>query len=83
MVSRTVRARPRLLLYNGELQDEALQAERVSAEEVESAVRGAGHRDLAAVKAVVMEADASLSVIGHGPGAEGVLDRVGGGENRG
>jgi uncharacterized membrane protein YcaP (DUF421 family) len=75
-VSRVVRARPRLLLYDGELRDEALAVERVTPSEVEAAVRGSGFSDLSDVKAVVLEADATLSVIGHGTARTGLLAGV-------
>ena len=67
--SRTIegiaKSSPRILLSDGELQQAAMRQERVTEEEVRAAVRGAGHGDLAAVAAVVLETDGSLSVIGQ------------------
>ena len=54
--------------------EEALLAERVTQKEVEAAVRDAGYQDLSGVGAVVLETDASFSVIGRGPGPSGLLD---------
>lgn len=75
-VSRIVRARPRLLLRHGECLEEALKEERVTKEELQAAVRGAGIRDLSDVAWVVLETDASLSVIPGGPGPASALDSV-------
>ncbi|MEO8374033.1 MAG: YetF domain-containing protein [Sphingomonas bacterium] len=59
-----VRAEPRLLLRNGEYRRCAIAQERVTAAEVDAAVRNAGHGRLEAVAAVVLETDGSMSVIG-------------------
>ena len=62
---RVVQARPALVFYRGECLDDALRTERLSGQEVHAAIREAGYWDPAHVEAVVLEADASLSVIGH------------------
>lgn len=62
-VEALAKAEPRVLLADGRFRDEALAAERVTADEVRAAVRGAGLGDLALVAAVVLETDGSLSVI--------------------
>lgn len=81
-VASLVRAEPRLLVRDGRFLPEALARERVSEGEVMSAVRGQGVTSLAGVAAVVLETDATLSVIpratGEGPGPLAVLDGVAG-----
>ncbi len=72
-----VTSRPTLVLRDGRLLDEALRRQRLSPDEVRSAVRGAGHGDLAEVAAVVLESDGSLSVVtrsqvGNGSALEGL-----------
>jgi uncharacterized membrane protein YcaP (DUF421 family) len=58
-----VRAEPRLLLENGEYRTDAMAEERVTAGEIEAAVRNAGIGRLKSVAAVVLETDGSMSVI--------------------
>lgn len=67
-VRRWVKAEPRALLRDGVLIAEALRAERVTADEVEAAIRGAGHDDIASIALVMLETDGSMSVVpkGHG-----------------
>lgn len=62
-VRRLVRSEPTLLLRNGEMLQDAMRRERITADEVRSAVRSAGVEDPSAVSAVVLEADGELSVI--------------------
>lgn len=54
---------PSVLLEDGAYREAALREERVTPDEVRAAVRGAGLGDVAAVAAVVLETDGSLSVI--------------------
>lgn len=61
-----VRSDPRLLFENGEYRWQAMAKERVTAAEIDSAVRNAGHGRLEAIAAVVLETDGSLSVIAGG-----------------
>ncbi len=63
-VRRAVQAKPTLVFYRGECIESAMQAERLSGQEVRAAIREAGYWDQADVEAVVLEADASLSVLG-------------------
>ncbi len=68
---------PTLVLRDGHLLDEVLRRQRLTAAEVCQAVRGTGHGDLAAIAAVVLESDGSLSVVpaertGNGSALEGV-----------
>lgn len=58
-----VKATPRLLVYRGKFLDTALRKERVTKREVMAAVRENGIPNLFMVEAVVLETDASLSVI--------------------
>ena len=62
-VERWVKAQPRLLLFQGQLQQEALQQERVTASELRAALREQGITALEDVEAVVLETDGSFSVI--------------------
>lgn len=64
---RLVRAEPRLLLENGAYRREAMARERVTAAEVDAAVRNAGHGRIETIAAVVLETDGSMSVIAQGP----------------
>ncbi len=58
-----VRSHPRLLVENGQYLREAMQDERITADEIESVVRSAGVGRMEDVAAVVLETDGSLSVI--------------------
>ncbi|QCB55721.1 DUF421 domain-containing protein [Sphingopyxis sp. PAMC25046] len=63
IVERLVRADARVLLIDGILDTEALRRERITREDIMSAIRSAGLGDVEAVAAVVLETDGSLSVI--------------------
>lgn len=65
-----VKSEPRLLMYRGEFIDAALRDERVTREEVRAAVRESGIADLLQVRAVVLETDATFSVVEDGPNAD-------------
>ena len=60
-----VTGRPQLLFYRGEFMPQAMRQARITEAEVRSAIRSAGHLDLAQVGAVVLETDASFSVLGR------------------
>jgi uncharacterized membrane protein YcaP (DUF421 family) len=62
-VERWVKAQPRLLLFRGQLQQEALQQERVTASELRAALREQGITALEDVEAIVLETDGSFSVL--------------------
>lgn len=74
-----VKSEPRLLVRDGRFLPEALAAERITEGEVLSSVRGQGVGSLEEVAAVVLETDATISVIPRST-AEGarlaVLDDV-------
>lgn len=61
--SKLVRSRPRLLVENGIYREDALTDERVTADEVDAAIRNAGIGRIEDVAAVVLETDGSMSVI--------------------
>jgi len=52
-----------LLLFQGQLQQEALQQERVTASELRAALRAQGITALEDVEAIVLETDGSFSVL--------------------
>lgn len=63
VVRKAVRAQPVLLVRDGNLLDDAMQRNRVSAGEVHQAIRSASHGGLESIGAVVLESDGSFSVI--------------------
>lgn len=60
---KVIKSEPRLLAFRGELVESAMRAERMTPEEVHSALRASGIPSLADVAAVVLETDGSVSVI--------------------
>ncbi len=64
---RIVKSEPALLFHHGQFLDQALRGERVSHDEVLASIRQAGYADLDKVRAVVLETDGSMSVIGEDP----------------
>lgn len=62
-VSRLVKSEPTLLLHRGEFLPDALRRERVTENEVRSAVRSQGIAALEAVEAVILETDGSFNVV--------------------
>jgi uncharacterized membrane protein YcaP (DUF421 family) len=65
-VRKVTTGEPILLIYQGNLLNSALRAERISEEEVLAAVRAAGLLTLDNVDAVVLETDGSMSVLWQG-----------------
>lgn len=61
--SKLVKADPRLVLFEGEFIETAMQNERLTRGEVCAAVRSSGAASLREVRAVVLETDGSLSVV--------------------
>lgn len=62
-VNKFVKSEPQLLFYKGEFLSKAMKQERVTAGEIESAVRAANIALLEQTEAVVLETDGSLSVV--------------------
>jgi uncharacterized membrane protein YcaP (DUF421 family) len=62
-VRKLVKSEPRLLFYRGEFLTEAMRDERVTHEEIRAAARKQGMATLDVVEAVVLEADASFTVL--------------------
>lgn len=60
--ARAVRSEPALLVRAGEVLEKAARRERITAEEIESAVRADGGTEIADADMVVLESDGSLSV---------------------
>ncbi|WP_299039264.1 DUF421 domain-containing protein [uncultured Pseudokineococcus sp.] len=60
---KAVTASPTLLLWHGEVREDALRDHRVSQSELRQAVRSGSSGDLSQVGAVVLESDGTLSVI--------------------
>jgi uncharacterized membrane protein YcaP (DUF421 family) len=60
---RLIKSEPRLLAWRGELNEAALREERMSPEEVYTAVRASGSASLLEAEAAVLETDGSVSVI--------------------
>lgn len=61
-----IKSEPRLLAWRGQLNEAALRDERITAGEVNAALRSSGVAALAEVEAVVLETDGSVSVIRSG-----------------
>ena len=79
-----IKSEPRLLVRDGRFLPEALAAERLTEGEVMSTVRGQGVATIDQVAAVVLETDATMSVIprstGNGDASLVVLEGVRGAE---
>ena len=58
-----VKAQPSTLLRDGALLRDAMRHERVSPDEIEAAIRGAGYSGIESIALVVLETDGSMSVI--------------------
>ncbi|UYV11672.1 MAG: DUF421 domain-containing protein [Phycisphaera sp.] len=65
-VRRAITGEPLLLLYNGELLDDALKRARVTPDEVHMALRGAGLQGMQNAHAVVLETDGTFTVLPQG-----------------
>ena len=58
-----VRSEPALLARDGQFCNTAMKRERITQDEVMSAVRSSGGRDITQVKALILESDGTLSVV--------------------
>jgi uncharacterized membrane protein YcaP (DUF421 family) len=64
-ISHLVKAEPALLYHRGKFLEKAMKAERVTEDEVRAAVRAQGIAAMEKVMAVVLETDASFTVISY------------------
>ena len=62
-VRKLVRSTPQLLVYNGEFLEDNMASERIVKNEILSAIRDRGVQNIKEVHAVVLETDATFSVI--------------------
>jgi len=62
-VNGLIKSEPTLLLHNGRFLEQALAAQRVTKDDVLSALRSSGAGDLTEINAVVLETDGSMSVL--------------------
>lgn len=62
-VHHAVRQAPSVVVWNGQLLEDRLESDNLSADEVRAAVRKAGHSSISAVKIVVLENDGEWSVV--------------------
>ena len=76
--SELIRAEPTLLLYNGEFVSGAMRQQRVTREDLLSAIRAQGAGDVATISAVVLETDGSMSVVRNAPESQASLVNVSG-----
>lgn len=63
-IQRLIKAKPALLLRNGEFLAEAMRRERVTESEIRAALRGRGYAAVEQIDAVILETDGSFSIIG-------------------
>jgi uncharacterized membrane protein YcaP (DUF421 family) len=68
-VERLVRGKARILVYRGQVQEDALRDERMSHEELMQALRENGCAALSECRLVVLEVDGTVSVLQHPPSA--------------
>ena len=61
-----IRSDAKLLLRNGIFLEKTMQAERVTREEIEAAIRKKGHGKIEEIAAVVLETDGEFSVVAEG-----------------
>ena len=73
-----IKAEPTLLMHRGRFLEGAMRAERITREEILAALRASGAADIRNAAAVVLETDATLSVIpdAGANGAAPTLDTV-------
>ena len=76
-VQKAVTGEPQMLLYEVEFIDSALRTSRVTRDEILAAIRASGVSDQSGVRAVVLETNASCSVVGRSDSAsESSLENV-------
>lgn len=74
--SQLVSPRPTIVLYRGEFQRDAMRSERLTEQEVISAVRASGFARIEEVGAVILEADGKFSVVTTEGNIQGVEARA-------
>jgi uncharacterized membrane protein YcaP (DUF421 family) len=70
-VQKAVTGEPQMLLYEGEFIESALRSSRVTKDEIDAAIRASGLSDRSSARAVVLETDASFSVVRRSDAAGG------------
>ena len=73
-----IKAEPTLLLFEGRFVEGAMRRQRVTRDDLLSAVRAQGVADLTELAAVVLETDGSISVVKKASGEHGALANVDG-----
>ncbi|WP_378948828.1 DUF421 domain-containing protein [Paracoccus sp. R86501] len=58
-----IKSEPTLLVHRGQYLEDSMRRQRITPEEIQAALRQAGHDDEASVQSVVLETDGSLSVV--------------------
>lgn len=72
-----VTGEPALLFYQGSYLQESMKKARVARNDIQSAVRGAGHEAMNDITAVVLETDGSFSVVkSDGSGSQSSLAKL-------
>ncbi|WP_182404990.1 DUF421 domain-containing protein [Psychrobacter sp. GP33] len=61
--SSVILSEPRIVFYQGQYLSDAMRAERLTQQELESAMRAEGIRNLNEIEAIVFESDATLTII--------------------
>ena len=64
-VQKAVSGEPQMLFYEGAFIESAMRSSRVTRDEILAAIRASGLSDLSSARAVVLETDASFSVVGR------------------
>lgn len=79
-ITKAVKSEPTLLLHNGEVLEDAMRRERLTKAELHAAIRGAGLSRIEDVQWIILETNATLSVIPTSQPFETatVLERVAG-----
>lgn len=62
-IRKWVKSEPRALLRDGQMLRDAMRDERVTDDEVEAAIRGAGYQGPDAIALVMLETDGSMSIV--------------------
>lgn len=75
--ARLILSEPRIVFYEGQFLPEAMRAERLTRQELESAMRSEGIHNLEDVEAIIFESDAKLAIIPKSdPPKEGISETL-------